>query len=163
MLGPTAEEAAMSSKLPVTVGIDGSKAALIALDWAMEHVRAQHLPLRILNSVDLPRPVVGSVPFPLTELRTEAEEKSRHLLAAAHDRVRMGAPDVEVTQIASLDPPIPSLLRASRGSSLVVVGCRGLNPFEGILLGSVSTGVSAHAGGPVVVVRSPRPIGPGAP
>ncbi len=52
-------------------------------------------------------------------------------------------------------PPAEAILRVTetRPCSLVVMGARGLNPFEGFMLGSVSQKVLSHSKCPVLVVR----------
>ncbi len=49
-----------------------------------------------------------------------------------------------------------ALLDAARHADLLVVGSRGHGAFAGMLLGSVSQHVVAHAHCPVVVVRAPE-------
>jgi nucleotide-binding universal stress UspA family protein len=54
---------------------------------------------------------------------------------------------------------VPVLQAESTRAELVVLGDRGLGGFTGLLIGSVATGLSAHASCPVVVVRGPEPDG----
>jgi nucleotide-binding universal stress UspA family protein len=49
------------------------------------------------------------------------------------------------------------LLDAARDADLLVVGSRGLGGFRGLLLGSVSSKMAAHAPCPVVIVRPAAP------
>jgi nucleotide-binding universal stress UspA family protein len=49
--------------------------------------------------------------------------------------------------------PAKALIERSKEADLVVVGSRGLGGFKGMLLGSVSQHLVAHAECPVVVVR----------
>jgi len=50
--------------------------------------------------------------------------------------------------------PAQALLDAAAGADLLVVGCRGHGGFTGMLLGSTSQHVVAHAPCPVLVVHA---------
>ena len=71
--------------------------------------------------------------------------------ALAH--VTRVAPEVVTKGTTNQDPPAVSLVDASRGADLLVVGSRGLGAFRGLLFGSVSYHVVTHAHSSVVVVR----------
>ena len=51
------------------------------------------------------------------------------------------------------DHPAGALMGAAEGADVLVVGSRGRGRFTGMLLGSVSRHVAAHAACPVVVHR----------
>jgi nucleotide-binding universal stress UspA family protein len=80
-------------------------------------------------------------------------------------RARRVARSVDVLPVTRTARVAPALIEASREADLVVVGTRGRGDLTGTVLGSVSFAVSAHAYGPVVVVRgdSTQPPGPDAP
>ena len=54
--------------------------------------------------------------------------------------------------VAEGDPTV-SLVAASKGANLLVLGIRGRSAFAGLLLGSVSQGAAASAHCPVVLVK----------
>ncbi len=60
---------------------------------------------------------------------------------------------IEITTEVIEGSPAHVLAELSKTASLVVVGCRGHGEFAGMLLGSVSEFLTAHAHCPVVVIR----------
>ena len=62
-------------------------------------------------------------------------------------------PSVRIEQEVLEGHPAQLLVTAAEGADLVVVGSRGHGGFVGMLLGSVSQHVAAHAPCPVLVVR----------
>ncbi len=52
--------------------------------------------------------------------------------------------------------PAQSLINASQGADLIVVGSRGAGGFEHLVLGSISDQLARHSSGPVVIVPSAR-------
>ena len=153
----------MSSTTRVIVGVDGSEPATTALDWAIAYAQSNRSTLCLVTAVAVPARMMAYTSFPLPDLREAAIENAKHVLERAMARCVELAPDVDVVGDLVDETPIRALLRASAGSELLVVGCRGLTPMMGAMLGSVSTAVSAHAPCPVVVVRGSQLAGKDAP
>jgi nucleotide-binding universal stress UspA family protein len=143
----------------VVVGVDGSAAGRRALIWAFEEARLRGLRLRAIGVVQL-HLVALSVPgYPYAD-----ETYINELVAAAREELakevaEAGAdyPGVEAEVEAVLGTPAETLVEASEGAELLVVGSRGRGGFSGLLLGSVSQQVVSHAHVPVLVVRPNRP------
>ena len=118
----------------IVMGYDGSAEAQEALGWAAEEARRERRPLRIVH--------VG------------LGQGGSRALTEGVERARAEAPDVEITSSLELRDSVPgTLVAVSTDARMLVVGARGLGGFAGLLLGSVSTAVAAHARCPVVVVR----------
>ena len=62
-------------------------------------------------------------------------------------------PDVPVTFVAGTGRPAEVLLAEAVGAELLVVGSRGSGGFSGLIMGSVSQKVLAHADCPVAVLH----------
>jgi nucleotide-binding universal stress UspA family protein len=132
----------------IVVGVDGSDESNLSLDWAATEASRTGALLE----------VVGSWVFPGTSGYVFAAcigipEAAERVVADALARVTRVAPEVVTEGKTSEDPPAVSLVHASRGADLLVVGSRGLGSFRGLLLGSVSQHVATHSHSSVVVVR----------
>lgn len=134
----------------VVVGVDGSEPARRALLWAADEARRRHATLEIVHCW---HPRIG-LPFGPAVSATDRAS----LEAAAHTVVAAASRGVEgrllhIEPIVVDAPAAATLLGASAGADLVVVGTRGHGGFPGLLLGSVSTQVLHHAECPAVIVR----------
>lgn len=125
----------------VVVGVDGSAAAHRALDVAVEEARRLRRPLHVLHATG-----VGIVPW--TTERLEAQDRASD---AAARRARDLAPDLEVTRETVVADPAAGLVAASDSADLVVVDAGGLGRASGLLLGSTSRALAAHAHCPVLL------------
>ncbi|MFF5172862.1 universal stress protein [Micromonospora sp. NPDC000089] len=146
---------------PVVVGVDGSPSSLVAAEHAARAALARSRPLLLVHGYL--HPLGYGVPLNPYDLGVPAPtEESRRMLdrTAADLTGRFPGLDVRVRQVAG--GPGAALVEESREAELVVVGSRGLGGFAGLLLGSVSGQVAAHARCPVLVVRpqeQPMPVG----
>ncbi|MFE3250724.1 universal stress protein [Streptomyces sp. NPDC059209] len=137
--------------LPLVVGVDGSEGSLRALDWAAGEAARRGLPLRIVHAsvwehYEGVRPRLGAD-------RPSEQVYAENLVATSEERVRRLAPEVKVTTDIRPEEPVTGLLEEGDDAALLVLGSRGRGPVTGMLLGSVSLSVAAHARCPVVVVR----------
>lgn len=135
----------------VLVGVDGSQHSLRALDRAVDEATLRGARLEVLCGGGTPsrRSVVPETDTDRERARRAAQEVSD----AAAERARSRAPELVVISSPDHRPAADALVRASRNATLTVVGTRGHGGFRGLLLGSVSLRLAAHATGPLLVVR----------
>ncbi len=148
----------MSHNHLITVGYDSSPGGQAAADWALNEAARSGARVHLVYVLPSPTyPAGPMMPIPATwpfgDIRAEAEQLVADVVAAATE----AHPGVHLTGEVVQGGPVPVLLEQSGRSRLLVVGSRGHGGFAGLLLGSVSTAVSAHAHCPVVVVRPDHP------
>jgi nucleotide-binding universal stress UspA family protein len=142
----------------IVVGIDGSHNASHALEWAMKEAALRKAPLTVLtvNVVTASYWTGNPVTVPadderIVKVRKFAEE------AVASTAAKLGSEQpASVTVSAIHGFPARSLIEASDGYDLLVVGHRGGGGFGSLALGSVSSQVVHHAKCPVVVVPADK-------
>ncbi|MDN5760924.1 MAG: universal stress protein [Microlunatus sp.] len=138
----------------VVVGVDGSEGSGRALRWAASEARAHGAELKVVTTYPAPSPRLatefGSAPWlERTDWRGKAE-------AALESTVRdaLGEnPGVPVELTLAEGSAAKTLIDLSADADMLVVGTRGHGGFAGLLLGSVSQHVVAHARCAVTVVR----------
>lgn len=134
---------------PVVVGVDGGPDSLQALQWAADYARLVDAPLVALTAYQLPT-VYGPYAMAGWSDSSELESSARHMLEGAV-RDTLGE-DFTVTLAVLQGHPAEAVVAASGDARLVVLGSRGHGGFAGMLLGSVSQHVVAHALCPVLVL-----------
>lgn len=137
----------------IVVGVDASEHARRAVTWAVEEAKLRGAELELVHGIsdrDLPAWPVGHV-VPTHE---ELEAAAQNLLAEVAESVDTS--DLSITSHARSGTPAKRLCDAAEGADLLVVGARGMGGFRGLLLGSVTQQVVAHAPCPVVVVVPER-------
>ncbi|MEV1286488.1 universal stress protein [Micromonospora sp. NPDC049679] len=141
-------------KKPVIAGVDGSAASVVAAEHAASAAVSRSLPLHLVHAYLHPfgygvgiDPYAVGLPHPTPE--------AERMLAETADKLRASWPGLTVETRQVPGGPAVSLIDESRHAELVVVDNRGFGGFSGLLLGSVSAQVAAHAHCPVLVVRPP--------
>jgi nucleotide-binding universal stress UspA family protein len=144
----------------ILVGVDGSARSERALRWALREARARDAALSAVHVFDVPSlrgPLDREVS--LEEEHARAREHVDRMVAQAGWRGTAAAVDIQAVPTTDHHSAAHVLLRHARHADLVVVGARGLGGFAGLLLGSVSQQVAAHASVPVAVVPGPASSG----
>src|SRR5690242_17333003 len=140
----------------VVVGIDGSRGAEAALDWATAEAAVRRCRLRIVHAFHpslLVDPYGVAPPLGDSPLVWAGAEQ---VLAQAVARARSVAPDLPVTTRLLQSTAVPALLGEAHDASVLVLGGRGPRGLRGRLSRSVSAQVAAHAPCPVVTIRLPE-------
>ena len=137
----------------VVVGVDGSPAAMSALDFAFQAASRSGSRVIAVHAWDVPSYDLivvpdGPVPLPLSDVADDEVRLAAEALAGFRDEY----PDVTVEERLVRAPAVQALVDASAEASLLVVGTHGRSPALGALLGSVSHGVLHKASIPVAVV-----------
>jgi len=135
----------------IVVGVDGSKCAQGALDFAAQEASLRSCGLLVVTVWELPNEVMLSGMRAL-EVVESARIGAELMVKKAVARVGRLAPSVVVESFVGSGRPEKVLLEKARGATLLVVGSRGRGATAGLLLGSVSQRVIGRADCPVVVV-----------
>jgi nucleotide-binding universal stress UspA family protein len=147
----------------IIVGVDGSPASRVAVDWAAREASLRNLPLTLVHVI--PWSTLGTWPgLPMPgDLEAQFQKHGREVLSNAVRTVedatkRSGSIQVETEVVTAA--VVPTLRDWSKGAAMIVVGCRGLSAIGRRLLGSVSSGLILHAHCPVAVIHDEDPLMP---
>ncbi|OZC75287.1 hypothetical protein CH251_11030 [Rhodococcus sp. 06-462-5] len=136
----------------VVVGVDGTSAAMAAVEWAFEEAEVRSAPVTAVHAwADSDLSIGMSVPgLEWAVHRPEADD----VLARAVDDCVRRHPTVALRHVAVRDRPVHALLDHAQNAQLLVLGSHGRGGFAGMMLGSTSRSVMARASCPVTVVPS---------
>jgi nucleotide-binding universal stress UspA family protein len=133
----------------VVVGVDGSPSSEHALRWAAAQSRLTGQPLHAIITWQLPVSYDGWI-VPDVDWGGDAAGT----LQKSVENVLSAAEGARVVQHVMRGHPAKVLVdETGDAADLLVVGSRGHGSFAGLVLGSVSQHVVAHAACPVAVVR----------
>jgi nucleotide-binding universal stress UspA family protein len=139
----------------IVVGVDGSDSSRAALRWAHDEAAHHGASLTVVTAWHLP-PLPMTPPFGSLTEEGYGDQPRKNALGVLEDLVaglEAKEPAVDVRTSIAEGSPAKVLIERSSECDLMVVGSRGLEGFTGMLLGSVSQHVVAHAQCPVVVVK----------
>ncbi|WP_020420143.1 universal stress protein [Amycolatopsis sp. ATCC 39116] len=143
-----------SAQDAIVAGIDGSEHSLRALRWAAANARRRHEPLHVVYAF---APLAGFYGAGMPVLQNAYDELVRvgekTLADAARTAREVAGDEVTITSEMPDEPAAPLLVSRSRGARMIVLGSSGAGGFTGMLTGSTTVEVSAHAQCPVAVVR----------
>jgi nucleotide-binding universal stress UspA family protein len=140
----------------IAVGVDGSPASLGALEWAVRQASLTGAVVEAVTAWHIPATYgTGGYGAPA---QTDWQETARVIQDLAVKEA-LGDEATSMVRRVAEGHPVSVLLDAAADADLLVVGSRGHGGFTGMLLGSVSEHVVAHAPCAVVVVKSPVTAG----
>jgi nucleotide-binding universal stress UspA family protein len=133
----------------IVVGVDGSPESLEALRWSARQAQLTGCQLEAVMAWEFPMPA----PFELSAQGWDIDwaGNARTALDAAITKTLQQGSKTKTSVIQGHAAEV--LIAAAAGAQLLVVGSRGHGGFVGMLLGSVSDYVIAHASCPVTVIR----------
>lgn len=142
----------MAGKPNILVGVDGSREALQAAEWAAARAKLNNAQLQLVCAYALPSYTAASMESGFAVIdndvirasaQTVVDETLTHLAKLgyqAEGRVEPGDPTAVLVQL-------------SEQADLIVVGTRGTGGFADRLLGATSSALPAYSRCPVVVVH----------
>ena len=131
----------------IVVGVDGSEHSSTALRWALKEAESHSGTVTAVLAWQVP-----FLSFPGAFDRDELEQAYKNFLIETVSAIAP-KPAVPLETLVAEGDPTESLVEASKGASLLVLGTRGRSAFAGLLLGAVSQGAAATAHCPVVLVK----------
>ena len=142
----------------IVVGVDDSKQAFAALQWALAEAAIRHAAVEVVHTWT---PPMSALPFGATlsaridegEVDASARKHVEELVSVALSASPYPAVPVQVTILPGA--PALALVDVAADADLLVVGSHGRTGFSRLVLGSVAMAVVQHAPCPVVVVRAP--------
>ena len=138
----------------IVVGVDGSRPARRALQWALDEARLRTLPVTVVHGYPEPAflPHAGlQSEANLRHARTTARERA--VAVVDGDLAAVTAPSgIQVDRMAGTGPAAGLLLEHAGPDALLVVGTRGHGAVGQMLVGSVTHQCLHHAEGSVAVV-----------
>jgi nucleotide-binding universal stress UspA family protein len=136
----------------VVVGVDDTAPDRILLDWAAREAAARRTQLWVCHFWEWSAHDRSALPI---DVEIPPRSLPEGIVDAAVEAVRADFPALPVIGALGYGSAAPSLLEMSDQAALIAVGTRGSGGFPGLLVGSTSAQLAAHARCPVAVVRPP--------
>ncbi len=137
----------------VVVGIDGSRSAIDAALWAVDHAVSRDIPLRLVYAID-PDATTGSDTQAAAHDLATAEIAVRYAMTAVESTDQPVKIEVEILQ----GKPVQVLREASRWAAMLCVGSMGLAHSTQGRIGSTASALATSAHCPVAIVHGHMPL-----
>ncbi|GJN98546.1 universal stress protein [Mycobacterium marinum] len=154
-----------STSPAIVVGVDGSPASTLAVEWAARDAEMRNVPLKVVHVfAPMVTPANGwaDVAMPADYARWR-EDQAHQIVQQAHAvAVDAAAPGraAHVTSEVRYAAIVPAMVELSQQAEMVVMGCRGQGGVASALLGSVSSGLAHHAHCPVAIIHDDEALPP---
>ena len=135
----------------IVVGVDGSDGSKDALRWAARMASSLGARIDAVATWEVPLVSMWSVLPPSYSPQPDIEKLLERTVEEVFGADRPADMRLKVLEGRAAE----TLIEASHGALMLVVGNRGVGGFAGVLLGSVSARVAEHATCPVLVARGP--------
>lgn len=138
----------------ILVGVDGSPASLAAVEYATVEAWRSDATLHLVHVIRDYGPFVTGYPTMVPMTSAESRRIGHSILRAASEKAGQHLSPDRVSSDLMTGDRAASLVYASRGAALVVLGDHRRSAVDWIVTGSVIGAVAAHAAAPVVAVPS---------
>ncbi|MGD6980336.1 MULTISPECIES: universal stress protein [Citricoccus] len=139
----------MDESKPVVVGVDGSDQSIEALREGKIMADLMNAPLMAVAAWQWPA-ASGEIP---ELVGYDPEQEARQRLDGTLAEAFGDEQPASLQTVVQKGQPAQVLTELSKGARMLVVGSRGRGGFRGLLLGSVSSAVGAHAACPVLIMH----------
>jgi nucleotide-binding universal stress UspA family protein len=136
----------MAAKPVIHVGFDNSWRDTGALEWALQEARLRHEPLRAVHVID------DSLRRTAYWEPSQVDDAAMELIEGVRQQLAADGAGLDHEADLLVGPPAVKLAQTAEGSTMLVVGRRGMGTFKRLLIGSTSEAVVHQATVPVVVV-----------
>ena len=169
LLGSTSQQIAHHAQCPVVVvrdsaaatanqvvvGVDGSPTSLVALREAFAQAKLRGASLLMVHAWSTSfAGTLGISGQYFDRVRASEVDEGWALLNQSLAELKATDQSVEIIERLEQGSPAAAIIEASKEAVLTVVGSRGRGGFAGLVLGSVSGSVLAHADSAVMVIRA---------
>jgi nucleotide-binding universal stress UspA family protein len=139
----------------ILVPLDGSDHSLRALKISIQISKEFNGEITLIHVYSEVWPN-GTLATSIEQCIEAARKAGADILADGKKKAR--AERVQVETLLKEGHPVEEILQTAKKGDfdLIVIGARGISRIRGILIGSVSDGVTRHAPCPVLVVKRPR-------
>jgi nucleotide-binding universal stress UspA family protein len=148
-------DSAAAAANQVVVGVDGSPASLVALREAFAQAKLRGASLLMVHAWSTSfAGTLGISGQYFDRVRASEVDEGWALLNQSLAELQATDQSVEIIERLEQGSPAAAIIEASKEAVLTVVGSRGRGGFAGLVLGSVSGSVLAHADSAVMVIRA---------